>query len=41
VPAFVAFQLVGLVAALGVIVGLYPRVDAVATDVVMPHEERG
>jgi arsenate reductase len=39
VPAFVAFQLVGLVAALVVIVALYPRVDAVATDVVMPHEE--
>jgi glycerol uptake facilitator-like aquaporin len=38
VPAFVAFQLVGLAAALGVIVLLYPRVDAVATDVVMPHE---
>jgi arsenate reductase len=39
VPAFVAFQLVGLVAALVVIVALYPRVDAVATDVVMPHDE--
>jgi arsenate reductase len=38
VPAFVAFQVVGLVLALGVIVLLYPRVDAVATDVVMPHE---
>jgi arsenate reductase len=38
VPAFVAFQVVGLVLALGVIVLLYPRVDAVATDVVIPHE---
>jgi glycerol uptake facilitator-like aquaporin len=38
VPAFVAFQLVGLAAALVVIVLLYPRVDAVATDVVMPHD---
>jgi arsenate reductase len=38
VPAFVAFQLVGLAVALGVIVLLYPRVDAVAIDVVMPHE---
>lgn len=38
VPAFVAFQLVGLAVALGVITLLYPRVDAVATDVVMPHE---
>jgi arsenate reductase len=38
VPAFVAFQLVGLAVALGVIALLYPRVDAVATDVVMPHE---
>jgi arsenate reductase len=39
VPAFVAFQLAGLLAALVVIAVLYPRVDAVATDVVMPHEE--
>jgi arsenate reductase len=39
VPAFVAFQLVGLVLALAVIAALYPRVDAVAIDVVMPHEE--
>jgi arsenate reductase len=39
VPAFVAFELVGLGVALLVIAVLYPRVDAVATDVVMPHEE--
>jgi arsenate reductase len=38
VPAFVAFQLAGLAVALGVIALLYPRVDAIATDVVMPHE---
>jgi arsenate reductase len=37
VPAFVAAQLVGLAAAVGVIAALYPRAGVTAADVVVPH----
>jgi len=37
-PAFIAAQLVGAVIAVGVVSVIYPRVAAVAGDVLIPHE---
>ena len=39
VPMFIVAQLVGAVAATGLILGLYPHVGDVAGDVVVPHDE--
>lgn len=38
VPGFVVAQLVGGVVGLGLVVALYPRIEAVAGDIVVPHE---
>lgn len=38
-PAFVAFQIVGAIVAVFVIRILYPRIEAVAPAVVLPHDE--
>jgi glycerol uptake facilitator-like aquaporin len=39
VPGFVAAQLAGLVVAVGLLAALYPDVEAVADEVVVPHEQ--
>src|SRR3954468_22916975 len=39
VPAFIAFELIGGVLAVGLIWALYPDVAAVAGDVIVPHTE--